>query len=77
MGDVKLAAVIGLVLGALGLRYVAVSAAAAIAFGGLGGSRGPPAMGRGRKGAIPLQSLPGRGCDQWPLSGGQRLAISI
>jgi leader peptidase (prepilin peptidase) / N-methyltransferase len=53
MGDVKLAAVIGLVLGALGLRYVAVSAAAAIAFGGLGGIVAL-AMGRGRKSAIPF-----------------------
>jgi leader peptidase (prepilin peptidase)/N-methyltransferase len=36
MGDVKLAGLIGLVLGALGLRYVAVAAAAAILAGGLG-----------------------------------------
>ena len=36
MGDVKLAALIGLVLGALGLRYVAVAAAAAIFAGGVG-----------------------------------------
>lgn len=36
MGDVKLAALIGLVLGALGLRYVAVAAAVAIFAGGLG-----------------------------------------
>jgi leader peptidase (prepilin peptidase) / N-methyltransferase len=36
MGDVKLAALIGLVLGALGLRYVAVAAAAGILAGGLG-----------------------------------------
>lgn len=53
MGDVKLAAVIGIVLGALGLRYVAVSAAAAIAFGGLGGIVAL-ALGRGRKSAIPF-----------------------
>jgi leader peptidase (prepilin peptidase) / N-methyltransferase len=36
MGDVKLAALIGLVLGALGLRYVAVAAAVAIFAGGVG-----------------------------------------
>ena len=35
MGDVKLAALIGLVLGALGLRYVAVAAAAGVAIGGV------------------------------------------
>jgi leader peptidase (prepilin peptidase) / N-methyltransferase len=36
MGDVKLAALIGLVLGAFGLSYVAVAAAVAILAGGLG-----------------------------------------
>lgn len=36
MGDVKLAALIGLVLGALGLRYVAVAAGVGILAGGLG-----------------------------------------
>ncbi|GIU99651.1 MAG: prepilin peptidase [Actinomycetota bacterium] len=36
MGDVKLAALIGLVLGALGLRYVAVAAGLGILFGGVG-----------------------------------------
>jgi leader peptidase (prepilin peptidase) / N-methyltransferase len=36
MGDVKLAALIGLVLGALGLRYVAVAAGIGILAGGLG-----------------------------------------
>jgi leader peptidase (prepilin peptidase)/N-methyltransferase len=35
MGDVKLAAVIGLVFGAIGLRYVAVAASGAILFGGV------------------------------------------
>jgi leader peptidase (prepilin peptidase)/N-methyltransferase len=37
MGDVKLASLIGLVLGALGLRYVAVAAGAGILMGGVGG----------------------------------------
>ncbi len=36
MGDVKLAALIGLVLGALGLEYVAVAAGLGILFGGVG-----------------------------------------
>jgi len=36
MGDVKLAALIGMVLGALGLRYVAVAAGLSILAGGLG-----------------------------------------
>ncbi len=53
MGDVKLAALIGLVLGSLGLRFVGVAAGAAIAFGGLGGLVAL-AMGRGRKSAIPF-----------------------
>jgi leader peptidase (prepilin peptidase)/N-methyltransferase len=36
MGDVKLASLMGLVLGALGLRYVAVAAGAGILMGGVG-----------------------------------------
>lgn len=36
MGDVKLAALIGLVLGSLGLQYVAVAAGLGILFGGVG-----------------------------------------
>jgi leader peptidase (prepilin peptidase)/N-methyltransferase len=53
MGDVKLAALIGLVLGSLGLRFVGVAAGAAVVFGGLGGLVAL-AMGRGRKSAIPF-----------------------
>jgi leader peptidase (prepilin peptidase) / N-methyltransferase len=53
MGDVKLAAVIGLVLGSLGLRFVGVAAAAAIVLGGLGAIVAL-AMGKGRKSAIPF-----------------------
>jgi leader peptidase (prepilin peptidase) / N-methyltransferase len=53
MGDVKLAALIGLALGSLGLRFVGVAAGAAILFGGLGGLVAL-AMGRGRKSAIPF-----------------------
>lgn len=53
MGDVKLTALIGLVMGSLGLRYVGVAAGAAILLGGLGGLLAL-AAGRGRKSAIPF-----------------------
>jgi leader peptidase (prepilin peptidase)/N-methyltransferase len=53
MGDVKLAALIGLVLGSLGLRFVGVSASAGIVVGGLAGV-GALLAGRGRKSAIPF-----------------------
>jgi leader peptidase (prepilin peptidase)/N-methyltransferase len=53
MGDVKLAALIGLVLGALGLSYVAVAAGVGLISGGLGGVVAL-AMGYGRKRQIPF-----------------------
>ena len=53
MGDVKLAALIGLVLGALGLRYVAVAAGAGILLGGVGAISALVA-GASRKQAIPF-----------------------
>jgi leader peptidase (prepilin peptidase)/N-methyltransferase len=53
MGDVKLASLIGLVLGSLGLRYVGVAAGAAIVLGG-GGAIVALIIGRGRKAAIPF-----------------------
>ena len=53
MGDVKLAALIGLVLGALGLRYVAVAAGAGILLGGVGAIAALVA-GASRKQAIPF-----------------------
>lgn len=53
MGDVKLAGVIGVVLGSLGLRYVGVAAGAAIIFGGLMGVAAL-GIGRDRKSAIPF-----------------------
>jgi leader peptidase (prepilin peptidase)/N-methyltransferase len=53
MGDVKLAGLIGLVLGSLGLRYVLVAAGAGIALGGIGAILAL-LMGRGRKDAIPF-----------------------
>jgi leader peptidase (prepilin peptidase)/N-methyltransferase len=53
MGDVKLTALIGLVMGSLGLRYVGVAAGAAILLGGVGGILALLA-GKGRKSAIPF-----------------------
>lgn len=53
MGDVKLAALIGLVLGSQGLRYVAVAAGLGILAGGIGGLAAL-AMGRSRKAQIPF-----------------------
>jgi leader peptidase (prepilin peptidase)/N-methyltransferase len=53
MGDVKLALVIGVALGALGLRFVGVAAAGAVLFGGLGGIVAL-ATGRNRKAMIPF-----------------------
>jgi leader peptidase (prepilin peptidase)/N-methyltransferase len=53
MGDVKLAAVIGMVMGSVGLRYVGVAAGAAVVLGGLGGIAAL-LLGRGRKSAIPF-----------------------
>jgi leader peptidase (prepilin peptidase)/N-methyltransferase len=53
MGDVKLAGVIGVVLGALGLRYVGVAAGTAIVLGGVGGLVAL-LLGRSRKDAIPF-----------------------
>jgi leader peptidase (prepilin peptidase) / N-methyltransferase len=54
MGDVKLAALIGLVLGSLGLRYVAVAAGLGIIGGGIGALVAMIALGRGRKEHIPF-----------------------
>lgn len=53
MGDVKLALVIGIVLGSLGLRFVGVAAAGAVLFGGVGGIVALIA-GRDRKSMIPF-----------------------
>jgi leader peptidase (prepilin peptidase)/N-methyltransferase len=53
MGDVKLAALIGLVLGSIGLRFVGVAAGAAIVLGGVGGIVAL-LLGRSRKSAIPF-----------------------
>ena len=53
MGDVKLTGLIGLALGAVGLRFVGVAAGVAVLFGGIA-AIGALAAGRGRKGAIPF-----------------------
>jgi leader peptidase (prepilin peptidase) / N-methyltransferase len=53
MGDVKLTGLIGLVLGALGLRLVGVAAGAAVLLGGVAGIVALVA-GRGRKSAMPF-----------------------
>jgi leader peptidase (prepilin peptidase)/N-methyltransferase len=52
LGDVKLAALIGLVLGSLGLRFVGAAAGVTVVLGGVGGFVAL-AMGKGRKGKIP------------------------
>lgn len=54
MGDVKLAALIGLVLGALGLGYVGVAAFLGIVAGGLGAVGSMVLLGYGRKQQIPF-----------------------
>ena len=53
MGDVKLALVIGVVLGSIGLSFVGVAAAGAVLFGGVGGIVALIA-GRDRKSMIPF-----------------------
>ncbi len=69
MGDVKLAALIGLVLGAIGLRYVAVAAGAAILLGGAGALIAL-AAGRGRKSAMPFGPFLAGGAAVAALAGG-------
>ena len=54
MGDVKLAALIGVVLGSLGLGYVGVAAAGRDRVRRAWGRSGPSLIGRGRKSAIPF-----------------------
>jgi leader peptidase (prepilin peptidase) / N-methyltransferase len=54
MGDVKLAALIGLVLGSLGLSYVLVAAAVGVIGGGVGALVAMVALGYGRRQNIPF-----------------------
>jgi leader peptidase (prepilin peptidase)/N-methyltransferase len=67
MGDVKLAALIGLVLGALGLRYVAVAAGLGILLGGVGAIVAL-LSGASRKQALPFGPF---------LAGGAGLAVFV
>jgi leader peptidase (prepilin peptidase)/N-methyltransferase len=69
MGDVKLAALIGLVLGAVGLRYVAVAAALAVLLGGVGACLAL-AIGRGRRSTIPFGPYLAGGAAAAALFGG-------
>jgi len=54
MGDVKLAALIGLVLGSLGLSYVGVAAGVGVIGGGVGALIALTVLGIGRKQQIPF-----------------------
>jgi leader peptidase (prepilin peptidase)/N-methyltransferase len=54
MGDVKLAALIGLVLGSLGLSYVGVAAGVGVIGGGIGALVALALLGAGRKDQIPF-----------------------
>jgi leader peptidase (prepilin peptidase) / N-methyltransferase len=69
MGDVKLAALIGLVLGSLGLRYVAVAAAAGVAIGGVA-SVVALISGAGRKTRIPFGPFLAAGAAVATFAGG-------
>jgi leader peptidase (prepilin peptidase)/N-methyltransferase len=67
MGDVKLASLVGLVVGAVDLPSVAVAAGLAILLGGAG-AVAALAMGKGRKSAIPFGPF---------LAGGAALALLV
>jgi leader peptidase (prepilin peptidase)/N-methyltransferase len=54
MGDVKLAALIGLVLGSFGLSYVGVAAGVGVIGGGIGALMALALLGAGRKDQIPF-----------------------
>ena len=69
MGDVKLAALIGLVLGAIGLRYVAVAAAVGVAIGGVASVIALLA-GAGRKTRIPFGPFLAAGAAVAAFAGG-------
>lgn len=71
MGDAKLAALIGLVLGSLGLRFVAVAAAAGIVGGGLGAALAMAALGRSRREHIPFGPFLAAGATVSALAGAE------
>lgn len=79
MGDVKLAALIGLVLGSLGLRYVAVAAGVGILVGGLGAVLALAVLRMGRKQQIPFGPFLAGGAVVAALAGPQiaRLYLSV
>jgi leader peptidase (prepilin peptidase)/N-methyltransferase len=54
MGDVKLVALIGLVLGSVGLSYVGVAAGVGVIGGGIGAVVALAVFGAGRKDQIPF-----------------------
>lgn len=68
MGDVKLVALIGLVLGALGLRLVVVSAVLGFFLGGVGGVLAMALGGKGRKSQMPFGPF---------LAGGALLSVFL
>lgn len=70
MGDVKLAALIGLVLGSLSLSHVAVAAGAGILLGGIGAIVGMVVLKMGRKQQIPFGPFLAAGAVVGALAGG-------
>jgi leader peptidase (prepilin peptidase)/N-methyltransferase len=68
MGDVKLAALIGLVLGSFGLSYVGVAAGVGVIGGGIGALVALAVLGAGRKDQIPFGPF---------LAGGAVVAILL
>jgi leader peptidase (prepilin peptidase) / N-methyltransferase len=71
MGDVKLAALIGLVLGSFGLRFVAVAAAVGVIGGGLGALLAVALLRYGRKQQIPFGPFLAGGAVVATLAGSQ------
>ncbi|MGH2685956.1 MAG: prepilin peptidase [Actinomycetota bacterium] len=71
MGDVKLAALIGLALGALGLRFVGVAAGVGIIGGGLGALLAIAVLRYGRKQQIPFGPFLAAGAIVATLAGPQ------
>ena len=71
MGDVKLVALIGLVLGSLGLAYVAVAAGLGILAGGVGALVAVAAFRYGRKHQIPFGPFLAAGGAVAALAGSQ------
>jgi leader peptidase (prepilin peptidase)/N-methyltransferase len=71
MGDVKLVGLIGLVLGSLGLAYVAVAAGVGILAGGLGAIFAVVALRYGRKAQMPFGPFLAGGAVVAALAGSQ------